>query len=113
MAPVRTAALGSSGRKHDATVVGEHTILRAKTSLSLSAAALLSVGCPPPALIDPLGHPVSRPMLVASIENGRIAIDSSAAGVRARLQGHRVVFLDVGLAAAAELVWESLEGQKP
>ena len=81
--PIRTAAAESSGRKHDAMVVGEHTILRVKTWLSLSAAGLLSVGCRPPALIDPLGHPVSRPMLVASLENGRIVIDSSSDGVRA------------------------------
>ncbi len=64
-------------------VVGEQTILRTKIWLSLSAAGLLSVGCRPPALIDPLGHPVSRPMLVASLEDGRIVIDSSGDGVRA------------------------------
>src|SRR6266571_2539965 len=64
-------------------VVGEQTILRTKIWLSLSAAGLLSVGCRPPALIDPLGHPVSRPMLVASLEDGRIVIDSPGDGVRA------------------------------
>jgi len=57
--------------------------VRAHTWLSLAAAGLLSLTCRPPTLIDPLGRPVPRPMLVASIENGRIVIDSSAAGVRA------------------------------
>src|SRR5438309_8266502 len=51
--------------------------------MALSAAGLLSMACQPPTVIDPLGHPVSRPMIVASIENGRIVIDSSATGVRA------------------------------
>jgi len=65
------------------TIAIGSTIVRAHTWLAVAAAGLLSLTCRPPTLIDPLGRPVARPMLVASIETGRIVIDSSAAGVRA------------------------------
>ena len=108
--PIRTAAAESSGRKHDAMVVGEHTILRVKTWLSLSAAGLLSVGCRPPALIDPLGHPVSRPMLVASLEDGRIVIDSSGDGVRAVVELMRTLPDAVAKSGAEALCCVGLPG---
>jgi hypothetical protein len=57
--------------------------LRAKVSTLLAFAGCLALACRPPALVDPLGLPVSRPLLVASIESGRIAIDSFVGGVRA------------------------------
>ena len=65
--------------------------MRAHTWLSLAAAGLLSLTCRPPTLIDPLGRPVPRPMLVAAVENGRIAIDSSDHGVRAVVELTRML----------------------
>lgn len=57
--------------------------MRALIWLSLSGAGLASLACRPPTLTDPLGRPVGRPILVASIDYGWIVIDTSAGGVRA------------------------------
>lgn len=67
------------------------TILRAQVWTLLFAAALPSFACRPPALIDPLGRPVSRPLLTASIEYGRIVVDSSGEGVRAIVEVTRML----------------------
>ncbi len=68
-----------------------NAIRRAQVWGFLSATGLLPLACRPPALIDPLGLPVSRPILVASIEYGRIVIDSSGEGVRAIVELTRML----------------------
>ena len=67
------------------------TLLRAQVWGFLSAMTVLPIACRPPALIDPLGRPVPRPILVASIEYGRIVVDSSGEGVRAIVELTRML----------------------
>jgi len=100
---VKSSLLGSSGRegvlargrllvKADSTrPPSRSTILRATVCTFLSAAGVMSLACRPPALIDPLGQPVSRPLLIASIEYGSAVIDSSSEGVRAIVEFTRTL----------------------
>ena len=62
------------------------TVLRVTGWASLCAAGVLSLTCRPPALIDPMGRPVNQPLRLASIEYGRIVIDSSSERIRAVLE---------------------------
>jgi hypothetical protein len=48
--------------------------------------ALALAGCAKPALVDADGQPLSQPLLVASIDNGWVAVDSSQSGIRAVLE---------------------------
>lgn len=88
--PVRLAAVCSGGLSpRDRR--GGTTFLRPKTWLSVSAAGLVSLACRPPTLIDPLGRPVFRPLLVASVDYGRLVIDSSSDGIRAIVELTRML----------------------
>lgn len=57
--------------------------------IRLIGAALLAfsvAGCGSPALIDVDGRPIRRPLLIARLADGWVAVDSSAAGARAVLE---------------------------
>jgi len=57
-------------------------------SIARLALALGIAACGPPTLYDTDLRPVRNPIIVASVGNGRLAVDSTDAGVRAVLELH-------------------------
>ncbi|UCF19972.1 MAG: hypothetical protein JSU87_00745 [Gemmatimonadota bacterium] len=53
---------------------------------SLALIASIAVGCGPPVMYDVDGQPIREPLFMAALEGGWLAVDSSAAGVRAVLE---------------------------
>jgi len=77
-------------------IAGVAPVRRSKTAsrvcpagITLIGAALLAfsvAGCGSPALVDVDGRPLRRPLLIARLADGWVAVDSSAAGARAVLE---------------------------
>lgn len=64
-----------------------HARWKHTTRLLVGPFLLLAVGCGSPALIDIDGQPLERPVMVAPIESGWVAVDSTAeVGARAVLE---------------------------